>query len=141
MWTATWALNTLLKCGKGGDWEVHQIGHAIGLVTDATHGMTLACVSLPYYRHVMHDGLHQFVRFAQNVWNVRPEGKTDEQVAEEGLACLEAWMREIGVVMHSGELGVNEGNLGAVVDAVRILPVGYRTLTREEVTEILRESM
>ncbi len=141
MWTATWALNTLLKCGKGGDWEVHQIGHAIGLVTDATHGMTLASVSLPYYRHVMHDGLHQFVRFAQNVWGVRPEGKSDEQVAEEGLGCLEAWMKEIGVVMHSKELGVTEENLQAVADAVLILPVGYRTLTRDEVVDILRQSM
>jgi len=141
MWTATWALNTLLKCGKGGDWEVHQIGHAIGLVTDATHGMTLASVSLPYYRHVMHDGLHQFVRFAKNVWGVSGEGKSDEQVAEEGLRCLEQWMKEIGVVMHSGELGVNEANLQAVADAVLILPVGYRTLTRDEVVAILRESM
>lgn len=141
MWTATWALNTLLKCGKGGDWEVHQIGHAIGLVTDATHGMTLASVSLPYYRHVMRDGLHQFVRFAVNVWGVRPEGKSDEQVATEGLGCLEAWMREIGVVMHSSELGVTEQNLQQVADAVLILPVGYRTLTREEVMEILKESM
>ena len=141
MWTATWALNTLLKCGKGGDWEVHQIGHAIGLVTDATHGMTLASVSLPYYRHVMHDGLHQFVRFAQNVWGVRPEGKSDEQVATEGLACLENWMKEIGVVMNSSELGVTEENLQQVVDAVLILPVGYRTLTRDEVVDILRQSM
>ena len=141
MWTATWALNTLLKCGKGGDWEVHQIGHAIGLVTDATHGMTLASVSLPYYRHVMHDGLHQFVRFAKNVWGVRPEGKSDEQVATEGLKCLESWMKDIGVVMHSSELGVTEENLQAVVDAVLILPVGYRTLTRDEVVAILRESM
>lgn len=141
MWTATWALNTLLKMGKGGDWEVHQLGHAIGLVTDTTHGMTLACVSLPYYRRVMHDGLHQFVRFAVNVWGVRPDGKSDEQVATEGLACLEAWMKEIGVVMHSRELGVTEENLQQVADAVLILPVGYRTLTRDEVVEILRESM
>ncbi len=141
MWTATWALNTLLKCGKGGDWEVHQIGHAIGLVTDATHGMTLACVSLPYYRRVMHDGLHQFVRFAVNVWGVRPDGKSDEQVAMEGLACLEAWMKDIGVVMHSRELGVTSENLEQVADAVLILPVGYRTLTRDEVVAILKESM
>ena len=141
MWTATWALNTLLKCGKGGDWEVHQIGHAIGLVTDATHGMTLASVSLPYYRLVMHDGLHQFVRFAQNVWGVRPEGKSNEQVATEGLACLENWMKEIGVVMNSSELGVTEENLQQVVDAVLNLPVGYRTLTRDEVVYILRQSM
>jgi alcohol dehydrogenase YqhD (iron-dependent ADH family) len=103
--------------------------------------MTLASVSLPYYRHVMHDGLHQFVRFAKNVWGVRPEGKSDEQVALEGLSCLEAWMKEIGVVMHSRELGVTEENIPAVADATLLLPVGYRTLTRDEVIEILKESL
>ena len=30
MWTATWALNTLIKCGKRQDWMVHMIGQAIG---------------------------------------------------------------------------------------------------------------
>ena len=141
MWTATWALNTLLKCGKGGDWEVHQIGHAIGVVTDATHGMTLASVSLPYYRHVMQYGMHQFVRFAENVWGVRPEGKSDRQIAEEGLKCLEGWMKEIGVVLHSAELGVTEANIPAIADATFLLDVGYHQLTRDEVIGILKESM
>jgi len=89
----------------------------------------------------MHDGLHQFKRFAVNVWGVRPEGKNDEQIATEGLACLAAWMKEIGVVTHSRELGVSEENLQQVADAVLILPVGYRTLTRDEVIDILRESL
>ena len=49
MWTATWALNTLVAKGKSTDWMVHMLGQAAGAVTDATHGMTLAAVSLPYY--------------------------------------------------------------------------------------------
>ena len=57
MWTATWALNTLVAKGKSTDWEVHMISQSIGAFTDATHGMTLAAVSLPYYRHIMPYGL------------------------------------------------------------------------------------
>ena len=141
MWTATWALNTLLKCGKGGDWMVHMIGQAIGAHTDATHGMTLSAVSLPYYRLVMRYGLPKFVRFAQNVWGVRPEGKSDEQVAAEGLAALEQWMHDIGVVMHSGELGVTESNIEAIADSTLIFNAGYHQLTRDEVVKILRQSL
>ncbi|MBR1799096.1 MAG: iron-containing alcohol dehydrogenase [Bacteroidales bacterium] len=141
MWTATWALNTLLKCGKGGDWMVHMIGQAIGAHTDATHGMTLSAVSLPYYRFIMHDGLHKFVRFAKVVWDVDPAGKTDEQVANDGLLALEAWMREVGVSMHSAELGVTEQNIPAIADSTFLLPAGYRHLTRDEVINILRQSL
>ena len=141
MWTATWALNTLLKKGKTTDWEVHMIGQAVGAITDATHGMTLAAVSIPYYKHVMDGGLHKFARFAQNVWNIPAEGKSERQLAEAGLAALEAWMREIGLVMNITELGTTEEMLPKIADGTFLLTGGYKVLTREEVIEILRESM
>ncbi len=141
MWTATWALNTLLKMGKSTDWEVHMIGQAVGAHTNATHGMTLAAVSMAYYHHILDAGLHKFVRFAQNVWGIRGEGKTDRQIAEEGLQALEAWMREIGVVLHLKELGVTNEMIPAIADSTFLLTGGYKTLTREEVIEILKESM
>ena len=141
MWTATWALNTLLKKGKTTDWEVHMIGQAVGAITDATHGMTLAAVSIPYYKHVMDGGLHKFARFAQNVWNIPAEGKSERQLAEAGLAALEAWMREIGLVMNITELGATEEMLPKIADGTFLLTGGYKVLTREEVIEILRESM
>ncbi len=56
MWTATWALNTLVAKAKSTDWMVHMLGQAVGAYTDATHGMTLAAVSLPYYRFIMPYG-------------------------------------------------------------------------------------
>ena len=70
MWTATWALNTLIAKGKSTDWMVHMLGQSAGAYTDATHGMTLSAVSLPYYRHIMPYGLAKFCRFAVNVWGV-----------------------------------------------------------------------
>lgn len=140
MWTATWALNTLIAKGKSTDWEVHMIGQAVGAHTNATHGMTLAAVSLPYYRHIMPYGLHKFARFAQNVWNVSPEGKTEQQLAEEGLKALEAWMHEIGLVMHISELGATQDMLPKIADSTFLLRGGYKILTREEVIEILKES-
>lgn len=100
MWTATWALNTLLEKGKTEDWMVHMIGQAIGGYNDATHGMTLSAVSIPYYRYIMPFGLNKFKRYDINVWNVNPEGKTDEQIAEEGLERMESYMKEIGLVMN-----------------------------------------
>ena len=141
MWTATWALNTLLAQGKSTDWMVHMIGQAVGAFTDATHGMTLAAVSLPYYRHICPCGLEKFRRFAVNVWQVSPAGKTDEQVAAEGLQCMENWMREIGLVMNLRELGVTEDMLEGIADATFIMEGGYKVLSREEVVQILQESL
>ena len=141
MWTATWALNTLIAKGKSTDWEVHMIGQAVGAYTNATHGMTLSAVTMAYYRHILKDGLKRFARFAVNVWGVNPDGKSDTELAEAGLKALEAWMREIGVVMNLRELGVTPEMYEGIADATFLLGGGYRKLTRSEVIDILKESM
>ena len=141
MWTATWALNTLVAKGKASDWMVHMLGQAVGGYTNATHGMTLSAVSLAYYHYILPYGLAKFVRFAKNVWNVDPTGKTDEQVAEEGLAAMEAWMKEIGVVMHLSEFGVTEDNLESIADLTLPMNGGYKVLDRNEIIEIFRKSL
>ena len=126
MWTATWALNTLVAKGKPTDWMVHMLGQAVGAHTDATHGMTLSAVSLPYYRYIMPYGLTKFVRFAKNVWDIDATGKTDEQVAEEGLAAMESWMNELGLVMNITELGADEEMLEGLAESTLILDGGDR---------------
>ncbi len=141
MWTATWALNTLVAKGKSTDWMVHMIGQAVGAYTDATHGMTLSAVSMAYYRHICPYGLQKFKRFAMNVWNVTPDGKTDEQVAAAGLACMESWMKELGLAMSIRDLGVTEDMLEGIAKSTFIMEGGYKVLTHDEVLEILKTSM
>ena len=141
MWTATWALNTFVAKGKDTDWEVHMLGQAVGAHTDATHGMTLAAVSMPYYRLILPYGLAKFARYAVAVWGVDPAGKTDEQVALEGLAAMEAWMRSLGLVMRLSELGVTRDMLEGIADSTLINETGYKVLTRADVLAILERSL
>lgn len=141
MWAATWALNTLVSRGKSTDWMVHMIGQSVGAYTNATHGMTLAAVSLPYYRYILPYGVQKFKRFAVNVWDVDPEGKTDEQIAGEGLDAMEAWMKELGLVMNISDLGATEDMLEGIADGTIILPGGYKVLEHNEIIEILKESL
>ena len=141
MWTATWALNTFVAMGKTTDWEVHMLGQAVAAHTDATHGMTLAAVSMPYYRLIMPYGLKKFARYAKAVWDVRPEGKSDGQIAAEGLDRMEAWMKSIGLVMNITELGANESMLDGIVKSTLIMEGGYKVLTQDDVRAILKASL
>ena len=141
MWSATWALNTLIGEGKPQDWMVHMIGQAIGAYTDATHGMTLSGVSVAYYRHIMRYGLKRFVRFAEVVWGVLPEGKTDEQIASEGIEALESWIKEIGAASDISSLGVTPDMLDGIADSTIILTGGYKTLDHAEIVNVLRNSL
>ena len=143
MWIATWALNTLVSKGKTEDWEVHMIGQAIGAVTNATHGMTLSAVSIPYYEYVMPFGLLKFKRFAEVVWGVESYRFNNDAtlVAKEGLRCMSDWMKEIGLVMRISDLGVTTSNLDDVVNATFLLNGGYKKLNKDELLDILKRAM
>lgn len=141
MWTATWALNTLVSRGKSTDWMVHMLGQALGAHTDATHGMTLAAVSLPYYRHILPYGLKKFARFAENVWGVEAAGKTDKQLAEEGLSAMESWMRDLGLVMNITDLGADETMLEELAQSTIVMTGGYKTLDHDEIVDVFRKSL
>lgn len=141
MWTATWALNTFVGKGKSQDWMVHMIGQSIGAYTDATHGMTLSAISIPYYRFIMPYGINKFRRYAINVWNVNPEGKTAEQIAKEGLDQMETYMKELGLAMNIKDLGVTEDMLDGIAKGSFILKGGYKILNHDEIMQILKNSM
>ena len=141
MWIATWALNTLVAQGKTTDWMVHMIGQSVGAYTDATHGMTLSAVSLPYYRHILPYGVHQFKKFAVNVWGIDPAGKSDQETAQAGLDAMEAWMKELGLALTLTELGVTEDMLPGIVQGTFVMKGGYHVLDQQEILDILKASL
>lgn len=141
MWTATWALNTLIAKGKTEDWMVHMLGQAVGAYTNATHGMTLSAVSMPYYRHILPYGTAKFARYAVNVWNVDQGEKTEREVAEEGLCRMEAWMKKLGLVMNLTELGVTPDMIDGIASATLVMNGGYKVLSTDEIKEILKASL
>lgn len=141
MWAATWGLNTLVSRGKSTDWMVHMLGQSVGACSNATHGMTLSAVSMPYYRFIMPYGVKKFARFAVNVWGIQAEGKTDIQMAEEGLDAMEAWMKELGLAMNLSEVGVTPDMIEDIVNGTLIMEGGYKVLSKEDVRAVLNKAM
>ena len=45
------------------------------------------------------------------MFDIPADGKTDEQLAEAGLAAMSDWMDQIGVVRHASELGLTKENV------------------------------
>lgn len=138
MWCSTMALNKILALSKTQDWEVHMIEHQLGAYTDCAHGIGLAIISIPYYRFIYKYGLHRFVRFAQHIWNVSPEGKSDEQIALEGIQCLSDFIAEMGIPQHLREVGATQEMLPLIAEST-IKCGGYYVPTTEDVLQILND--
>lgn len=137
MWNATLALNTVTGVSKTQDWQIHMIEHQLGAYTDCAHGMGLAAISLPYYRHIYPWGLDKFVRFAKEIWGVSTEGKTIEAVAEQGINAMEEFLNECGIVISLKELGATKEMLPKIAESTVIPGRGYKKLTRDEILSIL----
>ncbi len=140
MWTATWALNTLIAKGKTTDWMVHMLGQAVGAFTDATHGMTLSAVTMPYYRYILPYGTKKFARYAVNVWGVNEAGKSETAVAYEGLERMEAWMKKLGLVMDLTSLGATKDMLDGMVKSTLIMDGGYKVMNEKDIRAVLSAS-
>ena len=138
MWCATLGLNTVTGLSKTQDWEVHNIEHQLGAYTDCPHGLGLAVISMPYYRYIYKDGIDKFVRFAENVWNVNTDGKTKDEIALEGIDCLENFAKELGIPMTLRELGATEDMLPKIAET-SYEGGGYKHMTHEDILSVLKE--
>ncbi len=117
-----------------------MLGQAVAAHTDATHGMTLAAVSMPYYRYILPYGTAKFARYAANVWNVKSEGRTETEIAYEGLERMSAWMKKIGLVMNISELGATEDMLDGMVKSTLIMDGGYKVMNEKDIRAVLKAS-
>lgn len=138
MWCATLALNTVTGLSKEQDWEVHGIEHQIGAYTDCAHGVGLAIVSVPYYKHIYKNGIDKFVRFATKVWNVDTNGKTKDEIALLGIEKLSDFIKEMGIPTTLREVGTTEDMLTKIANST--VPGGtYKYVDNNEILEILKE--
>ena len=97
MWAGMLAHNNSVGVGREQDWASHQIGHEISARYDTAHGASLAVVFPAWMRYVYRHDVKRFVRFATKVWDVDPTGKTDEQIALEGIAAMQAFFVSLGM--------------------------------------------
>ena len=133
MWDSAMAENGILKVGRLTDFQTHQIEHQLGAYTDCNHGQGLAVIQPVYYRHILADAEEKFTWFAREVFG--------KETAAEGVEALTAFVEECGLPTRLGQLKsrveITPELLRQVADSCNIIKSNPRTLTHDEVYEIL----
>jgi alcohol dehydrogenase YqhD (iron-dependent ADH family) len=134
------AENGILKIGKVTDFQAHQIEHQLGAYTDCNHGQGLAVILPVLYRHIYKESIGQFARMAEKVWEIPADGKTQEELAAEGIEALAAFIREIGLPSSLREMGITDKSvLKKVAETCNLTAGCCKKLSREEILELLEE--
>lgn len=143
LYCGTMALNGVLNMGLAGDWATHNIEHAVSAVYDIPHGGGLAILFPNWMKHVMHHDVARFKRLAINVFQVEPEGKSDEEIAEAGIEALRTFWNSIGAPSRLADYDIDDSKLELMADkAVRFGPFGnFAQLDKQDVLDIYRSSL
>lgn len=143
LYCGTMALNDVLNMGLAGDWASHNIEHAVSAVYDIPHGGGLAILFPHWMKHNLDVDVDRFKRMAVNVFNVNPAGKSDKQVAEEGIEALRTFWTSIGAPSRLADYDIDDSQIGAMADkAMRFGPFGFfNKLQREDVVQIYQAAL
>ena len=105
MWAGMLAHNNSVGVGREQDWGSHHIGHELSAEYDCAHGASLAVVFPAWMKYVYKHDVKRFVQFATRVWDVDPAGKSDEEIALEGIARTQEFFVSIGMPKTFEEVG------------------------------------
>ena len=143
LYSGTIALNGTLSFGVRGDWATHNIEHAVSAVHDIPHAGGLAILFPNWMEHTLNEKLERYVQLAVRVWNVEPEGKTDIEIAREGIGRLRQFWDSIGAPSSLAYYGIDEGTLDLIADkAMANGEFGqFKKLNKADVMSILQASL
>ncbi|OKO88977.1 iron-containing alcohol dehydrogenase [Geobacillus proteiniphilus] len=143
MYSGTIALNGFLQMGVRGDWATHNIEHAVSAVYDIPHAGGLAILFPNWMKHVLDENVSRFAQLAVRVFDVDPAGKSERDVALEGIERLREFWSSLGAPSRLADYGIGEENLELMADkAMAFGEFGrFKTLNRDDVLAILRASL
>jgi alcohol dehydrogenase len=144
MWCGTMALNGgLISVGVANDWASHGIEHEVSAIYDIPHGAGLAILFPNWMKYVYKERPDRFAQYAERVWGITPEGKTEEELALAGIEATRAYFTRIGAPDRLSYYGIGQDHLGQMAEkAVQFGPIGsFKVLNKEDVLAILELSL
>jgi len=143
LYSGTIALNGYLSVGAAGDWATHGIEHAVSAVHDIPHAGGLAILFPNWMEHTLHERIDRHVQLAVRVWNVDPVGKSDEEIALEGIECLRKFWTGLGAPRTLADYNIDETTISVIADKAMLRGEfgSFRKLNHDDVLSILKASL
>lgn len=140
MWCGTLALNHLIEAGVDGDWASHRIELQLTAFYDIPHGAGLAIVFPQWMQYVLDIIPGKFAQFAERVWKIPRNGRTDRELGLSGIEATKKWFSEIGSPVTLREVKIGAEHLPEMAErATKKGPLGsVKKLHKEDVLQILK---
>ncbi|HET8858802.1 iron-containing alcohol dehydrogenase [Marivirga sp.] len=95
MWSATMALNGILRLGVPTDWATHMIAHELTALHGIDHARTLAIIAPNLYKKLFDDKKDKLAQYGKRVWNI--QGESDIEIAEKAIEKTISFFQSLGI--------------------------------------------
>lgn len=146
LYAGTIALNGTLQMGYFGDWASHTMEHAVSAVYDIPHAGGLAILFPNWMRYTLDTNVDRFKNLMLNMFDIDTEGKTDKEIALEGIDKLSAFWTSLGAPSRLADYDIGEDKLELIADiAAKEMEYGgfgnFQKLNKDDVLAILKASL
>ncbi|EEM94662.1 iron-containing alcohol dehydrogenase [Bacillus thuringiensis] len=143
LYCGTMALNGILAMGVKGDWATHNIEHAVSAVHDIPHGGGLAILFPNWMKHVVEENVSRFKQFAIRVFDIETDGKTDKEVALEGIEALRQFWTSIEAPATLADYGIGENEIDIMANKAMVYGEfgNFKKLNKDDVLSIYKASL
>lgn len=146
LYAGTIALNGTPQMGYFGDWASHTIEHAVSAVYDIPHAGGLAILFPNWMRHTLDHNVERFKNLMLNMFDIETEGKSDRDIALEGIDKLSAFWTSLGAPSRLADYDIGEDQLDKIADiAAKEMEYGgfgnFMKLGRDDILAILKASL
>ncbi len=155
MYCSSWSCSAQNITGVIPEWSSHFIEHELTGMLDLNHGLGMAIIYPAWMKYVIKTNPGRFAQYAERVWDVKRNGRSDLEVGMEGIEKTQAFWSSLGIPQTLGKAYVpasksqeDPDNPRAAFDssilakaakqAVRFGPLGFfKTLDENDVLNIL----
>jgi alcohol dehydrogenase len=143
LYSGTIALNGMLQMGYNGDWASHNIEHAVSAVYDIPHAGGLAILFPNWMEHNLKVNPSRFAQLAERVFNVDAAGKSEKEVALEGIEKLREFWTSIGAPSRLADYDIDDSQLDLMADKAMVNGEfgNFNKLNKDDVLAILKASL
>ncbi|MBF9254662.1 iron-containing alcohol dehydrogenase [Pontibacter sp. 172403-2] len=143
MWSATMALNGVIRVGVPTDWATHYIGHELTALHGIDHARTLAIVLPSLLRYKQETKKEKLLQYGERVWGVTVG--TDDEKIEATIQATISFFESLDIRTRLQDYDVDEATIRTIVK--RLQERGTKNLGEradiqiEDIEKILTRSL
>jgi len=117
-WCSTIALSGVVNSGRGGDYPLHAMEHAVSAHYDISHGRGLALLLPALMEYTMPARPEKYVEFGVNVFGLHFIDSDLEHAAAQSIDAVKGFLLSVDRLLHFSDLGIGDEKFERMADDI-----------------------